>query len=132
MKSQGRPSTIHLAAQAGLLAYLKAKPWVYQDEMCLYLFDDWDILPTQSTTSRTLARMKISRQALKEEVIKWSQLVRNDYMLRISEYSVNQLAFLDKSAANDIENVGGLHNNTSIHHFLVRLLVQIFMNILIN
>lgn len=41
MKSRGRPTTIHLDAQAGLLAYLKAKPWAYQDEMSLYLFDDW-------------------------------------------------------------------------------------------
>lgn len=46
MKTRGRPTTIHLAAQAGLLAYLKAKPWAYQDEMSLYLFGDWGILPS--------------------------------------------------------------------------------------
>lgn len=101
MKSRGRPTTIHLASQAGLLAYLKAKPWAYQDEMSLSLFDDWGILPTQSTISRTLARMKISRQVLKKEAMERSQLIHNDYMLRISEYSANQLVFLDESAANE-------------------------------
>lgn len=99
MKSQGRASTIHLAAQAGLSAYLKAKPWAYQGEMCLYVFDDCGILPSQSIISRKLARMKISRQALKKETMERSQLIRNDYMLRISEYSANQLVFLDESAA---------------------------------
>lgn len=45
--------------------------------------------------------MKISRQVLKKEAMERSQLIRNDYMLRISEYSANQLVFLDESAANE-------------------------------
>ena len=90
-----------MAAQVGLLAYLKAKPWAYQDEMCHCLLDDWGFLPTQSTVSRTLARMKISRQVLEKEVMERSQLIRNDYMLRISECFSDQLVFLDKSAANE-------------------------------
>lgn len=67
MKSQGRPLTIHSAVQAGLLAYLKPEPWEYQDEMCLYLFDDWSIVLSQSIISRTLARMKSSLQVLKKK-----------------------------------------------------------------
>ena len=69
--------------------------------MSLYLFDDWGILLTQSTISRTLARTKISRQVLKKEAMDRSQLIRNDHMLRVSEYSANQLVLLDESAANE-------------------------------
>lgn len=77
MKSQGRPLTVHSAVQAGLLAYLKPEPWEYQDEMCLYLFDDWSIFPSQSIISRTLARMKISRQVLKKKRL-WNGRMRSE------------------------------------------------------
>lgn len=45
--------------------------------------------------------MKISRQVLKKEAMERSQLIRNDYILRINKYSANQLVFLDKRAANE-------------------------------
>jgi len=50
----GRPPTIMPGMKAGLRAYLEHKPWAYQDEMQLYLFDEWDIVVDQSTVSRIL------------------------------------------------------------------------------
>ena len=35
-----RPPTITALIKAGLRAYLEDRPWAYQDEMQLYLYDD--------------------------------------------------------------------------------------------
>ena len=51
--------------KAGLRAYLKNRPWAYQDEMQLYLYDNWGIVVDQSTVSRLLKSMNISRKMLK-------------------------------------------------------------------
>jgi len=69
----------------GLKVYLEHRPWAYQDEMILYLFDDWKILCSQPTIFRVLKEHRISRKIIQKEALERSQLVRNNYMLEILE-----------------------------------------------
>ncbi len=87
----------------GLKIYLEHRPWAYQDEIILYLFDDWKILCSQPTISRALKEHRISRKIIQKEALERSQLARNNYMLEISELSnpQNQICYLDESVANE-------------------------------
>ena len=42
---------IHSAAVESLLEYKKQNPWVYQDEMVIFLEEEWGISVDQSTVS---------------------------------------------------------------------------------
>jgi hypothetical protein len=48
----------------GLKIYLEHRPWVCQDDMILYLFDDWKILCSQPTIARALEEHRISRKII--------------------------------------------------------------------
>jgi hypothetical protein len=50
--------------------------------------------------SRILKRLKISRKVMKKKTMKRSQTCRNAYVLKISEYIIDMLMFLNESAAN--------------------------------
>lgn len=50
----GRPRRLHSAAVESLLEYQKQNPWVYQDEMAMFLDEEWGIKVNQSTISRLL------------------------------------------------------------------------------
>jgi predicted transcriptional regulator len=41
---KGRPRRIHTAAVNSLLEYQKQNPWIYQDEMAIFLEEEWGIL----------------------------------------------------------------------------------------
>lgn len=97
----GRPTWLTAPIRAGLAAYLEARPWAYLDEMEYYLFDDWGIIVNKPTISRALKTMHISHKVLKRKAKERSQLCRDLYHLEISEYTANQLIYLDESAANE-------------------------------
>jgi hypothetical protein len=42
-KKAGRPRHIHAAVERSLLEYIARCPWIYQDEMVLFLEEEWDI-----------------------------------------------------------------------------------------
>ena len=58
----GGPQRLHQAAKASLAEYVNRYPWVYQEEMALFLFEEWDIRVSQSTISRLLKEMRMSRK----------------------------------------------------------------------
>ena len=51
LKNAGQLNRIHNAAAKALLEYIQPSPWVYQDEMALFLEEEWDIQVSQSTIS---------------------------------------------------------------------------------
>jgi transposase len=97
----GRPLAIFPAARVGLRAFVESKPWAYQDEMQYELFDSFDLIVSQSTISKTLHAMKISRKSLRRVASERSQLCRDTYFLAVSDFTHDQLVFLDESAANE-------------------------------
>jgi len=100
---RGRPTAITPAAMLELKTYLDHRPWAYQDEMIIYLYDDWGILCSQSTMSKTLKSNRIFRKIIQREALERSQQCRDDYMVSIFELSnsKHQLCFLDEFVANE-------------------------------
>ena len=98
---QGRPTALTDVMRYGLKHFVESKPWAYLEEMQHYLFDEWDVWTTESTIFRTLKSMKISNKVLKREAAERSQLLRNQYMFQISQYTADMLVFIDESAANE-------------------------------
>ena len=64
------------------------------------LFDRFDLLINQSTISKTLRAIKISRKCLRREASERSQIYRDRYFLEVSNFTYNMLVFLDESAIN--------------------------------
>lgn len=58
----GRPRKLHRAAIKRLLRYQLENPWAYQDELAMYLEEEWDMSICQKTISNTLKREGISRK----------------------------------------------------------------------
>ena len=70
--------------------------------MTYYLFDDFDVVVVFFTIYRCLKyEMKINRQVMKKKTMKKSQICRNIYMFRISEFINDQLMFLNENAVNE-------------------------------
>jgi hypothetical protein len=66
-----------------------------------YIFDEFDVFADITVIERILKRLKISRKVMKKKTMKRSQICRNAYVLKISEYTSDMLMFLDESAANE-------------------------------
>ena len=58
----GRSRRIAKAAKEALLEYQRQKPWAYQDELAIFLEEEWDIYVNRSTISRFLKSSGISRK----------------------------------------------------------------------
>ena len=97
----GRPPTITAVMKAGLLMYLEDRPWAHQDEMQLYLFDDWGVVVDQSTVSRLLKSMGISRKILKQIAAERDADCRHQYQFQVANYSPDMVVYVDESAANE-------------------------------
>lgn len=97
----GRPSALNDVAKGALRLFLESKPWAYQTEMQEYLLDECELAVDQSTISRTLKRMGISQKSLRREAAERDYDLRCDYMLSVSEFTANQLVYIDESAANE-------------------------------
>ena len=54
---RGPPKSLDAAIEAGFLEYIDLHPTVYLDEMCLYIFDNYDIKVSIFTISRFLRRV---------------------------------------------------------------------------
>ena len=53
---------IHMAALESMLAYLKQNPCTYQDELRVFLKEEWGIEVSQTTISKRLKEMNQSRK----------------------------------------------------------------------
>ena len=96
----GRPRALNTAVEDVLRGFIYSKPWAYQEEMQNFLLDELDISMHQCV-SRTLKHMGISLKSLRREAAERSQDLRDFYVMRLSEFSANQLIFVDESAANE-------------------------------
>jgi hypothetical protein len=84
-----------------LLDFLVAKPTAYLDEMVMFLWDEFGLSTSESTVSRALKRLRISRKILQQQAAQRSKELRDHWMVRLSEWTSEQLVFIDESAANE-------------------------------
>ena len=97
----GTKPIIEPVAREGLASYLRSKPWAYLEEMASFLLDDFEILASITTIWRALKEMKINQKAIHRVALERSQLCRDGYTLEISNYTYDQLIYLDESRANE-------------------------------
>ena len=57
---------------------LDGRPWFYQDEIKEFLLEAYNIEIHQSTISRALARIKVTRKKLRVEAAQRNEDLRND------------------------------------------------------
>ena len=61
-QSVDRSRRIIIAAKKTLLEYLNRRSWFYQDELIIFLEEEWDITVSQFTISRLLKEEGINRK----------------------------------------------------------------------
>ncbi len=82
-----------------LIEYLHQRFTVYQDEMIWFLFDEFSIVIDQSTVLRLLIMQKWSKKLIKCTTVQRSEILREKWKLRLTDWTADQLMFLNESAA---------------------------------
>ena len=93
----GRPRRIIIAAKEAVLEYLRQRPWSYQDELAIFLEEEWRIRVSQPTISRLLKVNKISLKKGQRIGQNQSLMLRNSWQAFMHEVTAEQLVFLDES-----------------------------------
>ena len=93
----GRPRRIHSTAVESLLEYQRQNPWVYQDEMAIFLEEEWGITIDRSTISRLLKKHRISNKKGQRLRHTQSQSLRTAWQSLMLDITAEQLVFLDES-----------------------------------
>ena len=72
------------------------------DEVCDFLFDEYDIVTSTSSVSRCLKRMEITSKVARRVYAEQDPEIRAAYLTTIAhEYSAEQIVAVDESAANE-------------------------------
>jgi transposase len=82
-----------------LLKYLKQRSHAYLNEMCWFVWDEFEIFVDDSIVNKTLKRLSWNRKKMMRQIAQRNQQLRNDWMQRLSEWIAEQLIFLNESAA---------------------------------
>ena len=69
--------------------------------MAEFLWERYDVTPSQPTISRALTSMRLSRKKIRSVAAERNEELRLDFKRRISEYNPRQLICLDESAASE-------------------------------
>ena len=74
---------------------------MYLDEMQQFLYDEYELEASIATISRTLARAKWSRKAVRARAAERSEPLRRAWRGIQKQYDSDRLIFLDESASNE-------------------------------
>jgi transposase len=81
-----------------LLNYLKHCSHAYLNEMCWFIWDEFEIAVNDSIVSRALKRLSWNHKKMMRQIAQRNQQLRNDWMQRLSEWIAEQLISLNESA----------------------------------
>jgi transposase len=82
-----------------LLKYLKQRSHAYLNEMCWFVWNEFEISVNDSIVNRALKRLNWNRKKMMRQTAQRNQQLRNDWMQRLNEWIAEQLIFLNESAA---------------------------------
>ncbi len=82
-----------------LLRYLKQRSHAYLNEMCWFVWNEFEISVNDSIVNKALKRLSWNRKKMMRQTAQRNQQLRNDWMQRLSEWIAEQLIFLNESAA---------------------------------
>jgi transposase len=76
---------------------LLEKPGMYQDEMIVFLYDEFDILVNTSAVSRALASIGWTKKATRQIAIERNAELRDYYLYNLSDFKSYHLIYVDES-----------------------------------
>jgi transposase len=80
---------------------LDQRPWFYQDEICQFLQEMYDIEVRQQTISKILAQIKVTKKKLKVEAAQRNPELRAQWQYELRDFTADQLVFVDESGSDD-------------------------------
>jgi len=81
------------------LDFLSQRLIVYQNDMIWFLYDEFDIVISQSTISRMLKQARYSRKIAQRVAAERDEKLRSEWKRWLMSWTSDQLVFLDESAA---------------------------------
>jgi hypothetical protein len=82
-----------------LLNYLKHRSHAYLNEMIWFIWNEFEIFVNDSIFNKTLKRLSWNKKKMMRQIAQRNQSLRNDWMQRLNDWIVEQLIFLNESAA---------------------------------
>lgn len=80
-----------------LSEHLLEKPDQYLDKMVVFLWDEFEILVSQSTISRSLHSMRWSKKQCRRVAAEWDPDLRDFYPHHLASFDSDHLNFVDES-----------------------------------
>jgi transposase len=93
----GQRRTITPPMLSALLEQLIEKPKLYQDEMAIFLYDEFEVVVTTPTISRALASAGWSRKAARRVAKERNVDLRDFYLHNLSEFRSYHLVYINES-----------------------------------
>ena len=84
-----------------LQLYFHEYSYKFQDELQIFLFNEFNVWISQAVISKDLKKKWISKKVMKQQVLKQSKLCCNMYREKISFYTTDQIVAINKSAASE-------------------------------
>ncbi|KAK9489364.1 hypothetical protein V1508DRAFT_428250 [Lipomyces doorenjongii] len=97
----GRPSKINDAMLVDLLEHLLRHPLADLEDMRSFIYDQFGVIVSASNISRTLKKNSWTKKKIRKNAAERSQALRDDWLLQLSDWTAEQLMFVDESAANE-------------------------------
>ncbi|KAJ5694341.1 hypothetical protein N7536_004753 [Penicillium majusculum] len=95
--SPGRPPSITKVMVDALFDHLAEKPGLYVEEMAIFLFDEFNVVPSISSIKRALYRAGWSKKKAQQRASERNPQLRDFYEHKLSKFRSFHLVFVDKS-----------------------------------
>ena len=95
--TSGRPRSITPSMLQALCDRLVEKPYMYQDEMAVFLWDEFEIMVTTHSISRALSSIRWSTKNMRRIAKEQNADVRDLYLHKLSAFKSYQLVYIDES-----------------------------------
>lgn len=101
LRQSGRPNSLSPAALEGLVEYVERYPTAHQKEMRWFLWEEFGVVAHQSTVSRALHKLDITRKKAQRISSRQSAELRTQWLVESRDYLAEQFVFVDESNFNE-------------------------------
>lgn len=93
----GRPRSVTQPMLEALLAQLIEKPFMYQDEMVTFLWNEFEVLVTTWSIGRALEAAGWSKKTIRQVAKQRNDQLRDYYLHNLSDFQSYHLVYIDES-----------------------------------
>lgn len=98
----GRPRSITPQMLEVLCEHLLEKPWLYLEEMAVFLWDEFDVLVSPSSISRALRSRNWSKKTARRVAMERNPDLRDLYLHNLSDFRSYHLVYVDESGCDKL------------------------------